>query len=59
MLRHVFENHQPSNPIEQLVKSAAIGDLGSIEEVTKVYLISHMTICHMIITGFVSRSVPY
>ena len=34
MLRHVFENHQPSNPIEQLVKSAAIGDLGSIEEVT-------------------------
>ena len=28
LLRHMFEQHKSSNPIEELVKSAASGDLG-------------------------------
>ena len=33
MLRHVFETHQPSNPAEELVKSAASGDVVRTEEI--------------------------
>ena len=33
MLRHVFETHQPSNPAEELVKSAASGDVVKTEEI--------------------------
>ena len=34
MLRHVFETHQPTNPVEELVKAAAAGDVDAVEEVT-------------------------
>lgn len=33
MLRHVFETHQPSNSAEELVKSAASGDVMRTEEI--------------------------
>ena len=32
LLRHMFEQHQASNPVEDLVKGAASGDLGRVEE---------------------------
>ena len=35
LLRHVFETHQPSNPVEELVKGAANGDVIKVEEVLK------------------------
>ena len=33
MLRQVFESHQASNPVEELFKAAASGDIGRVEEV--------------------------
>ena len=33
LLRTMFEQHQASDPAEELVNSAAIGDLGKVEEV--------------------------
>ena len=33
MLRHVFESHQASNPVEELFKAAASGDIVRVEEV--------------------------
>ena len=33
MLRHVFESHQTSNPVEELIKAAAAGDVAGVEEV--------------------------
>lgn len=35
MLRQVFESHQASNPVEDLFKSAASGDITRVEEVRR------------------------
>lgn len=35
LLRHMFEMHQASNPVEELVKGAASGDVVKVEEVLK------------------------
>ena len=35
LLRHMFEEHQPSSPGEELVKCAASGDLGRVEELVR------------------------
>ena len=39
MMRHVFETHQPSIPIEELLKAAATGDIHTVDEVisTRLY----------------------
>ena len=34
-LRHMFEMHHASNPVEELVKGAAGGDVGKVEELLK------------------------
>ena len=34
MLRHVFESHQASQPIEKLFQAAAIGDTSILEQVS-------------------------
>jgi len=32
ILRHMFERHQASNPVEELVKGAASGDVSKVEQ---------------------------
>ena len=38
MMRHVFETHQPSIPIEELLKAAATGDIHTVDEVISTNL---------------------
>lgn len=35
LLRHMFEHHQASNPVEDMVKGAANGDIGRVEQLLK------------------------
>ena len=36
----MFEQHKSSNPIEELVKSAASGDLGTVEEIVRERMVA-------------------
>ena len=36
----MFEQHKSSNPIEELVKSAASGDLGRVEEIVRERMVA-------------------
>ena len=44
MMRHVFETHQPSNPVEELLKAAATGDVQTVDEVTAHCMDSNIAI---------------
>ena len=39
MMRQVFETHQPSIPIEELLKAAATGDVQTMDEVIIMSLV--------------------
>ena len=39
MMRQVFETHQPSIPIEELLKAAATGDVQTVDEVNYSLLV--------------------
>ena len=47
MMRHVFETHQPSNPVEELLKAAATGDMQTVDEVNSSRVHNHTAYKHM------------